>query len=203
MPVIDTIIWDLGGVLIDWNPEHVYREIYPDPVERKWFLDNVCTHNWNLEQDAGRLLQEGTEEKVSEWPQYESQIRAFYGRWEQMLGGAIDESVELLRNFKTRNQRRQLALTNWSYETFPIALERYDFLQWFEGIVVSGIEKVVKPQLEIYHILLNRYEVQPSHAVFIDDNKDNIQAARELGITGIHFVSPGQLKEDLRKLDIV
>jgi 2-haloacid dehalogenase len=200
---IDAIIWDLGGVLIDWNPEYVFREIYPDPNERQWFLDNVCTNDWNLQQDAGRLLHEATEEKVAEWPAFESQIRAYYGRWEHMLGGQIDESVELLRKCITQNQRRQLALTNWSHETFPIAQERYEFLQWFEGIVVSGVEKVVKPHPGIFEILLDRYHVNPARALFIDDNAGNIAGAKALGIKGIHFTSPGQLKDDLRALDLI
>lgn len=176
----------------------MYKEIYPDPVERKWFFDNVCTHDWNLQQDAGRPLQEATDEKVAEWPEYETQIRAFYGRWVEMLGGPIEETVKYLHDLKSQQTHELLALTNWSHETFPIALERYDFLHWFSGIVVSGVEKVIKPQREIFEILLNRYAVEPSRAVFIDDNADNVKGAQALGIHGVHFTSPKQLKQDLR-----
>ena len=197
---INTLIWDLGGVLIDWNPDYVYRHIYPDPEERKWFFDNVCTHAWNLRQDAGRSLQEATEEKIAEWPEYEEQIRVFYGRWEEMLGGPIAESVDLLRGLKSQHHLRLLALTNWSHETFPVALERYEFLQWFEGIVVSGVEKVVKPQREIFEILLHRYGVNPAHSAFIDDNAMNVAGAISLGISGIHFTSPAQLVLALRSI---
>lgn len=199
---IDTIVWDLGGVLIDWNPDYVYREIYPDPTERKWFFENICTHVWNLQQDAGRSLTEATEEKVAEWPAYAEQIRAFYGRWEEMLGGPIMESVALLETLKAQSHLRLYALTNWSHETFPVALERYDFLHWFEGIVVSGVEKVIKPQKEIFEILLTRYAVPASNAVFIDDNIINVTAAKGVGMHGIHFTSPAQLKEDLRSAGI-
>ena len=199
---IETIIWDLGGVLIDWNPDYVYRHIYPDPVERQWFFDNVCTHEWNLMQDAGRSLDEATEEKVAEWPEYAEQIRAFYGRWEEMLGGPIAESVEMLRTLKDKAHLRQFALTNWSHETFPVAQDRYDFLQWFEGIVVSGVEKVVKPQREIFEILLERYGVDPARAVFIDDNAGNVEGAMAMGLQGVHFRSPSALSEEFRALGI-
>lgn len=194
---IKTIIWDLGGVLIDWNPDYVFKHIYPDPAERKWFFDNICTHAWNLEQDRGRSLQEATEEKVAEWPDYEMPIRAFYGRWEEMLGGPIHDSVGILRSLKSKNGLRLLALTNWSHETFPVALERYDFLQWFEGIVVSGQEGVIKPEREIYELLLRRYAVDPETAVFIDDNKGNVEASENLGMRGVHFRSSEELKERL------
>ncbi len=199
---INTIIWDLGGVLIDWNPDYVYQHIYPDPKERKWFFDNVCTHEWNLQQDAGRSIQEATQEKVEEWPEYEEQIRAFYGRWEEMLGGPIEESVNLLRVLKSKNQKRLFALTNWSHETFPVALERYDFLKWFAGIVVSGVEKVIKPHREIFEILLDRFSVSAGNAVFIDDNVGNVAGAMALGIQGIHFTSPAQLARELRSMGV-
>lgn len=199
---INTVIFDLGGVLIDWNPDYVYREIYPDPVQRKWFFDNVCTHEWNLQQDAGKSLQVATDEKVAEWPDYTEQIRAFYGRWEEMLGGPIMESVALLKTLKAQSHLRLYALTNWSHETFPVALERYDFLQWFEGIVVSGIEKVIKPQREIFEILMRRYQIDPVGAVFIDDNAANVTGAQTVGLHGIHFHTPYQLKSELTSIGI-
>jgi len=203
MKKINTIIWDLGGVLIDWNPDYVYRDIYPDPEERKWFFENVCTHAWNLEQDRGKSLLAATEEKVAEWPEYEAPIRAYYGRWVEMLGGPIHESVEILQALKSNNNHRLLALTNWSYETFPVALERYDFLGWFEGIVVSGEEGVIKPEREIYERLLERYAVDAEKAVFIDDNAGNVRGAEELGISGMHFQTSAQLFRELQALRIL
>ena len=194
---ISTIIFDLGGVLIDWNPEYVFRELIPDPERRRFFFENICTHEWNIEQDAGRPLAEATELLVNEHPDWESEIRAYYGRWEEMLGGPIHETVELLRELRDREEHRLLALTNWSGETFPVALSRYDFLHWFEGIVVSGDEKTRKPFADIYEILLDRYEVNPSQAVFIDDSLKNVEGAEAVGIKGIHFQSTAQLKESL------
>jgi 2-haloacid dehalogenase len=200
---LDTIIFDLGGVLIDWNPEYVFRSVIPDAEKRRFFFENICTHDWNVEQDAGRTLEEGTELLVAEHPEWETEIRAFYGRWEEMLGGPIEETVELLREMHDRGTHRLLALTNWSHETFPVALERYDFLQWFEGIVVSGDEKTRKPFADIYQILLDRYNVDAPMSVFIDDSLKNVEGAMALGIQGIHFQNPDQLRAILQEMEAI
>lgn len=192
---IDTIIFDLGGVLIDWNPEYVFRKRIPDAERRKFFFDNICTHDWNVEQDAGRPIQEATALLVAQWPDWEADIRAFYGQWEEMLGGPLHDTVDLLRELRDKGEKRLLALTNWSAETFPKALELYDFLHWFEGIVVSGEEKTRKPFADIYEILLRRYNVDPQTAVFIDDNLHNVEAAKALGMYGVQFKSAKELKE--------
>ncbi|GAB4494934.1 MAG: HAD-IA family hydrolase [Saprospiraceae bacterium] len=196
---INTIIFDLGGVLIDWNPEYVFREVIPDDEKRRFFFENICTHDWNVEQDAGRPLAEATELLVNEYPEWESEIRAYYGRWEEMLGGPIHETVDLLRELRERSEHRLLALTNWSGETFPVALSKYDFLHWFEGIVVSGDEKTRKPFADIYEILLDRYGVNPEEAVFIDDSLKNVEGAEAVGINGIHFQGVAQLRETLQE----
>jgi len=196
---INTIIFDLGGVLIDWNPEYVFREVIPDEEKRRFFFENICTHDWNVEQDAGRPLAEATELLVNEYPEWESEIRAYYDRWEEMLGGPIHETVDLLRELRERSEHRLLALTNWSGETFPVALSKYDFLHWFEGIVVSGDEKTRKPFADIYEILLDRYEVAPEEAVFIDDSLKNVEGAEAVGINGIHFQGVAQLRETLQE----
>jgi 2-haloacid dehalogenase len=200
--LLETVVFDLGGVLIDWDPEYVYRSIFPDADKRQWFFDNVCTHDWNARQDAGRSLEVATEKKVLEFPEYEKEIRAFYGRWEEMLGGPVHGTVTLLENLKRNNEVRLLALTNWSHETFPIALERYAFLKWFEGIVVSGHEKTIKPHVAIYQTLLTRYSVEPRKAVFIDDNAENVAGARAAGMQGIHYKSPEALEVSLRALGV-
>ncbi len=197
--MISTIIFDLGGVLIDWNPEYVFRELIPDEERRRYFFENICTHEWNIEQDAGRLLSDATEMLVAEHPDWEPEIRAYYERWEDMLGGPIHETVELLRDIRDKGEHRLLALTNWSHETFPVALQRYEFLQWFEGIVVSGEEKTRKPFADIYGILLDRYEVTPEEAVFIDDSLKNVEGAEVVGINGIHFENAAGLREILRE----
>lgn len=200
---IRTIIFDLGGVLIDWNPEYVFQHIIPNEEKRRFFFDNICTHDWNIEQDAGRTLVEATEGKVAEFPEWETEIRAYYGRWTEMLGGPIAGTVEILRGLIDDPNYRVYALTNWSNETFPIALELYDFLHWFEGIVVSGDEKTRKPFADIYLTLLNRYDIAPHEAIFIDDALKNVEGAQALGIHGIHFQSPEQLRLALGKLGVV
>lgn len=199
-PQFDTIIFDLGGVLIDWNPRYVYRQIFDSEEKIDWFLSEITYYEWNVRQDAGRPLAEATEELVAKFPEWEAEIRAYYGRWEEMLGGPIEGTVDILRQLKEAGTHRLLALTNWSAETFPVALERYDFLAWFEGIVVSGTEKLVKPDSRLYQILLDRYQVDPKRSIFLDDSLPNVKGAEDLGIRGIHFSSPAQLKIDLDRL---
>ncbi len=203
MSKIDTIIFDLGGVLIDWNPEYVYLEVFNgDQKKVDWFLNNICTSDWNVEQDAGRTFKEATDFLVNQYPEYEEWIRIYYDRWEDMLLGPIPETVTLLNKLKEINSHRLYALTNWSDEAFPVALERYDFLQHFEGIVVSGTEKTRKPFSKIYEIILERYQIDAQKSIFIDDNFDNVVAAQKLGINGIHFKSTKQLGEELVKLGV-
>ena len=197
-----TLIFDLGGVLIDWKPEYVFKKVIPDPERRKFFFDNICTHDWNMEQDAGRRISEANEILIAQWPEWESEILAFYGRWEEMLGGPIADTVDVLRELHEQKKYRLIALTNWSEETFPVALERYDFLHWFEGIVVSGVEKTRKPYLDIYNILLKRYDVIPEDAIFIDDNGDNVRASEKAGMAGLNFFDAESLRYDLAALGI-
>lgn len=199
---INTVIFDLGGVLIDWNPRYVYRTIFKTEEEIDWFFENVATHDWNENQDAGYPIAKATEELVAQHPEWEKEIKAYYGRWTEMLGGPIHETVEIFRELKAIPGLKTYALTNWSSETFHIALERYDFLHWFDGRVVSGEEKTRKPFHDFYQRLLSRYNVNPGQALFIDDNLRNVKAAEELGIHGIHFHNPAQLKKELNELGL-
>jgi len=200
-PTITTIIFDLGGVLVDWKPEYLYREIFnKDEKKVRWFLDTVCTSEWNIEQDGGRTIEEAVNTKVAEFPQYETWIRMFYTHWEQMFSGPIRENVSLMKNLQASGKYRVYALTNWSAEKWDKALELFPFFKNFEGVVVSGQEKCRKPFPEIYHILLDRYHIEADTAVFIDDNLDNIMAAKEIGIHGIHCQDPTQLASDLYSL---
>ena len=199
---INTLVFDLGGVLIDWNPDYVYSSIFPNEEERKWFLSNICTPDWNEEQDAGRSLQEGTEHLVKKFPEHEQSIRAFYGRWTEMLGGPIGDTVAIFRQLKFGTTLKLYALTNWSAETFPIALELYDFLHWFDGRLVSGEEGITKPHTAIYQLLIDRFGIEPARTIYVDDNLRNVIPARDLGFHGIHFQSPAQLREALTGLGI-
>jgi 2-haloacid dehalogenase len=202
MPAINTIIFDLGGVLIDWNPDYVYRTIFPNEEDMRWFYQNICTSDWNEEQDAGRPLSEATEILIKKFPDHEHNIRAYYGRWEEMLRGPIDETVEILRSLKNNPDYKLYALTNWSAETFPVALKRYDFLHWFDGRLVSGEEKTRKPYKEIYELLIKRFSIDPAKSIYTDDNVRNLAPAKELGIHTIHFRSPEQFKQELHQAGV-
>lgn len=204
MPSINTIIFDLGNVLIEWNPERVFNDSYFDSEEkRQYFLTNICTMDWNEQQDAGRSIVEATQLLIQEFPDWEQPIRDYYGRWTEMLGGPIRGSVEIFRALKDSGSYKLYALTNWQAGLFDIALVRYNFLHWFDGRVVSGEERMRKPAPEFYQRLLDRYAVDPSKALFIDDNLRNIKAAEALGITSILFTSPQQLREELEDLNIL
>jgi 2-haloacid dehalogenase len=193
-----TIIFDLGGVLIDWNPVYLYKKIFDKESDMTHFLTEVCTPEWNEEQDAGRTLQEATEELVNRFPVHEKLIRVLYERWEEMLGGELEGTVQILKELLDQGEYKIYALTNWSAETFPIAMQKFPFLHWFDGIVVSGTEKMRKPHKEFYQLLLDRYRVKAGEAIFIDDNTRNIKAAEVLGIDAIAYEDPGQLRNELR-----
>ena len=203
MKNINTIIFDLGGVLIDWNPKHVFDENYFDSLEKRdYFFSHICTHEWNEEQDAGRSIVEGTQLLVQQFPEWESAIRDYYGRWTDMLGGAIHETVDIFKQLKDSGKYKLYALTNSQAELFSIALVRYNFLHWFDGRVVSGEEKTRKPFPEFYQRLLTRYNVNPVEALFIDDNLRNVKGGEDVGIRGIHFHQPAQLKGELKNFGI-
>jgi 2-haloacid dehalogenase len=192
---IDTIVFDFGGVLVDWNPRHLYKTLLNDEEKIEWFLKNVCTDEWNLEQDRGRSLKAATELLTEKFPEHTDLIKAYYGNWEQMLKGEIAETVEILHALKTKF--KLYGLTNWSAETFPVALERFNFFKLFDDIVVSGHEKLIKPEKEIFELLLNRYDLKAKNCVFIDDNVKNVYAAANIGFHAIHFTTAENLREKL------
>ncbi len=204
MGKIDTVIFDFGGVLIDWNPAYVYlKEFRGDTEKMNHFLNTICSWEWNENQDAGYLIQQATEERVALFPEHERLIRMYYERWKDMLGYEHTETVELLKQLKERGKHKLLGLTNWSHETFPVALERFDFLSWFDGIVVSGVEKMKKPDARIYQLTLDRYNVIAENAIFIDDKQENVEAAKKAGIHGIHHTAAQQLKNELKQLKVL
>lgn len=200
---INTIIFDLGGVLIDWNPLYVFDKMFDNEEKKKHFFENICTSDWNEKQDAGRSLKEATEELIIKHPEWKEYIEAYYGRWEEMLGGPIHETVEIFRQLKQSGNYKLYALTNWSAETFPVALARYEFLHWFDGRVVSGEEKMRKPFPEFYQLILDRFQLTPQDTLFIDDNVRNVKAAEEVGLRTIVFQSPQQLRVDLVEAGIL
>ena len=199
---ITTIIFDLGGVLVDWNPEYVFlKEFKGDRKKMKWFLENICTMDWNEQIDVGKLIKDATNEKIKEFPQYENLIRMYYGKWENMLKGEISDTVNILKALHS-TAYRLFALTNWSAETFPVAIKRFDFLKLFDGIVVSGQIKMLKPEKEIYEYILNKYKLKSSECIFIDDRLSNVKGAELVGMHGIKFDTSQQLKSELKKYNI-
>ncbi len=201
MGKIRTVVFDIGGVLIDWNPRHLFRKVFESVEEMEWFLANVCTYEWNVQQDGGKLFSVATAELQEKFPGYRDKIALYYGRWEEMLNGEISGTVEIFRRLKSAGMPLY-ALSNWSHEAFPVAYNRYDFMKLFDGLVVSGYEKLLKPDHEIYRVLMKRYSVNPAESVYIDDNKPNADAAAELGFNAIHFTSPEQLRVELNALGL-
>ena len=203
MHTINTIIFDLGGVLIDWNPEYLYKKIFDDEKEMRFFLDNICTKDWNECQDAGYPLEKATSDLINKYPKYQNEINAYYTRWKEMFGNYNTHSVSVLETLHRKKNHRLLALTNWSAETFYPAKDAYPFLNYFEGIVVSGDEKIKKPDYRIYEILLNRYSVNAKNSIFIDDALENIEAANKLGFQTIHFLSASQMETELKNVEVL
>ena len=199
---INSVVFDLGNVLIDWDPRYLYRKLFQTDEEVEWFLENICDHDWNLKHDSGQPFSKGILEKSKKFPEYSELIHAWYQRWEEMLGGSIDKSVKVLSDLKEKGVLLYI-LSNWSAETYPIAEKRFDFLSWFDGKIISGEAGIVKPDVEIYKLLIKRHDLNPQHTVFIDDKEENVRAAELLGIRGIHFQNASKLRKDLQMLKLI
>jgi 2-haloacid dehalogenase len=194
---IDTIVFDFGGVLIDWNPRYLYQKIFKKAEEMEYFLSEICSPYWNEQMDMGRSFREATAELANFHPQYEVEINAYYDGWSEMISGPIKGTPQTLLDLKNEGYNLY-GLTNWSAETFPLVFNKYDFFSLFDGIVVSGEEKCIKPDKEIYHILIGRYEIRPEYSIFIDDSILNVDAANLLGFKGINFTNDQMLRKALR-----
>ena len=196
MKKIKNVIFDFGGVLMDWNPRYLYRNLFESESEMEFFLQNVCTNEWNVQQDAGKPLQQATAEKIKEFPDYKNLIEKYYGQWEIMLKSDIYQNTYLVKLLKDKGYR-VFGLTNWSAETFPIAYKRYSVFQEFEDIVVSGEIKMIKPNPEIYEFALNKFGIEADETLFIDDNAANIATAHDLGFSTIHLTEDINLEQKL------
>ena len=193
----DTILFDLGGVLIDWNPRYLYRPLFGgDDAALEDFLARVCPPEWNLEMDAGRPFADAVAERQRLFPEHAERIALWHTGWPQMLRDQIPETVELLAALRDRGHRL-LTLTNWSAETFPIARQRFAFLDWFEDIVVSGEVNLAKPDPRIFELTVRRTGLEPERTLYIDDSPGNVEAARALGFRAHHFQSPASLRAEL------
>ncbi|WP_257993223.1 HAD family hydrolase [Cupriavidus pauculus] len=199
---VDTVIFDLGNVLIQWSPRHLFRKIFgSDDVAMEHFLSEVCNTEWNEQQDRGRPWKDAIAEAVERHPAHESNIRAYFDRWSEMIPGEIEGTVKILEQLRNLDVRL-LALTNWSAETFHVAEARFPFLKWFEGIVVSGRECIMKPDPAIFRLIIKRYQLRPEATAFIDDSMRNVEAANRENLRGVHFESPAELRSTLQALGI-
>lgn len=200
---LDTVVFDLGGVLAEWDPRHLYRELFDgDEQAMDDFLANVCTPEWNHAMDAGRPRAEAVAELVAQHPARADLIEAWIDRWEDMLGPEIAGTAEVVAELH-RSGTRLLALTNWSAETFPVARERFASFGYFEAIVVSGEHGIAKPDPAIFRLLLDLHGVDPARTAYVDDRADNVAVAATFGLTGLVFTDPGALRADLRGLGLL
>lgn len=196
-----TVVFDLGGVLVDWDPRHLYRQLIPDEHEMEQFLAEVCTLEWHRHHDAGRPFAEGVAELVARHPEQRELIEAWDDRFDEMMPGYHPDAVAVLAEVVALGDP-VYALTNWSADGWPMALERFDFLGWFDGIVVSGIEGVAKPDHAIFDLLVERYSLRREATVFVDDWDRNVDGARAAGLEAVQFTSAGRLRSDLRALGV-
>jgi 2-haloacid dehalogenase len=198
MPSPTTIVFDIGNVLIGWDPRALYRKIFDDPERMEWFLSEVCHHEWNLEQDRGRLFAEAVAERTAAFPHLAEEIRAYDERWPETVTGPIEGTVRILQDVRAAGIPNY-AITNFSSEKFAVAQRMFPFLAGFDGIVVSGDEKLVKPDPAIYRVLLDRYGLHAGDCIFIDDSLANVEAARFVGMKAHHFTGPEALAEELSR----
>ncbi|HYD98396.1 MAG TPA: HAD family phosphatase [Alphaproteobacteria bacterium] len=201
-PAVTTVVFDVGGVLLDWDPRYLYRHLLPDDAAVEHFLSTVCTNDWNLRQDAGRLWDEAVAELTAQHPHHAELIAAYHHRWPEMLNGAIQGTVDILEALRAKGTPLY-AITNFSTEKWALAQEMFPFLRGFRGVTVSGVVKLIKPDPAIYRHFFDSFGVDPATAVFIDDNPANVVASQEAGMRAIRFRSPEQLRAELLALGLL
>lgn len=197
--MIKNIILDFGGVLVDWNPKYLYKTYFGDDTKMEFFLSEICPYEWNAQADAGRSTEEITNERIEQFPQWSKEIKMYFDRWVEMMGEAVPNMYELVKELKSQGYKLY-GLSNWSAQTFPLVCDNYPVFSLLDGIVLSGRECMVKPDIAIYKLLLERYGLKGEECVFIDDNPVNAMAGESLGIRGIQFLGAEDLKDKLMTL---
>ena len=196
------VVFDIGNVLVQWDPRALYRKIFASEDEVSWFIDNVCTHEWNVEQDRGRSFADGVIALTKRFPEHAEAIAAYDLRWHETVLGAIDGSVAILEELTARGTP-VYAITNFNQHKFRETLQRFPFLSAFRDIVVSGDERLLKPDAAIYRLLLERNGLEASSCVFIDDSEKNVRGAEAVGMKAIHFTTPDALRAELATLGVL
>ncbi len=187
-------LFDLGNVFFNWDPRHFYKKIFKDVNEMEYFLNNICNDIWNNEQDAGRLINEAEINLISKFPNYKKEIKLYYPNHRKMIKNFYNSSVEVL-DFLLKKNYECYVLSNWSAETFVGMKEEYPFLKKFNGLIISGEEKLCKPDKKIYELAIKRFNLNPKKTIFIDDKHENIIAAKYLNFQTIHLKDPYKIKE--------
>lgn len=199
--MIKNIIFDFGGVLIDWNPHNLYDGYFGDKDKAQWFIDNVCTSEWNSQMDKGKPFDVGVAELVAKFPEWEKEIRVYQSRWHEMVTKEVPGMVQLLTDLK-QSGYPIYGLTNWSDETMQDEFKRWGIFRLVDDMVVSGREKILKPDPALYNCLLTRFNLKPEECVFIDDNQKNVDAAERMGIHALHFEGAEKLRAALKEMDV-
>jgi len=189
-------LFDLGGVFFDWDPKYFYKSIFPSEKEMEFFLKYICNQEWNIQQDAGRSFKDGEKELIVQFPKYTKEIQMYYPNHHKMIKGTFQNSIDQLLELKFHNYLCYV-LSNWSAETFIEVKNDYSFLNKFDGLLISGEDKLVKPDKAIYKLAISRFDLIPDKTVFIDDKIENIEAAKELNFKTIHIIDPKNIKEQI------
>ena len=192
------IVFDFGGVLVDWNPHHLYDKYFGSVEKAEWFLNNICLYSWNIQMDGGKPFAEGVAELQAEYPEWSEAIEIYHTRWIEMMGGEIEGMADIVRRLKEAGYG-VYGLTNWSSETFPLVKDKYAIFKQLDGMVVSGEEHLLKPDAAIYKCLLERYNLRAEESLFVDDNLANVEGARAVGMQGVQFKSAEELERTLKE----
>ena len=191
-------LFDLGGVFFDWDPNYFYKNIFESEEETRYFLDNICNDEWNIKQDKGRLIKEAENELILKYPKYTKEIKMYYKNHRKMFRGIFYKSIEILKGLKNKKYECYV-LSNWSWETFNNMDTEYPFLKLFDGLIISGKEKMIKPDKEIYLLAIKKFKLNPNQTVFIDDKIENINTAKNLGFKTIHLSNPELIFDELNR----